>query len=100
MGTDAALTFVLGVVRSLALAEQDAEATRAATGLDERQWWDAVGPVVAQVLDPATYPLATRVGTAAGAAQGAAYDPDRAWAFALERVLVSLDDLVAAPRGV
>jgi AcrR family transcriptional regulator len=98
--TDAALTFVLGVVRSLALAEQDAAAARTATGLDERQWWDAAGPVLAQVLDPAAYPLASRVGTAAGAAQGAAYDPDRAWSFALERVLVSLDDLVAGARRV
>ena len=33
---------------------------------------------------------------AAGAAQGAAYDAERAWRFALERLLAALDDLVAA----
>lgn len=93
--TDAALAHVLGVVRALALAEQDAEATRIGSGLDEQQWWAAAGPVLAEVVDPAAYPLATRIGTAVGAAQGAAYDPDRAWAFGLERVLAALDGLVA-----
>jgi len=50
------------------------------------------------VVDQATYPRAGRVGTAAGAAQGAAYDADRAWRFAVERLLAALDDLVAAAQ--
>ncbi len=94
--TDAALTFVLGFVRSAALAEQDVAASRARTGMDDVAWWSVAGPVLAQAVDPATYPRATRVGTAAGQAQGAAYDPDRAWTFGLDRVVDSLTTLVEA----
>ncbi len=94
--TDDALTFVLGVVRAQALAAQDAAAVRDGSGLTEQQWWEQAGPVLAEVVDPAAYPRAARVGTAAGAAQGAAYDAERAWRFALERLLAALDDLVAA----
>ncbi len=94
LDADAALTFLLGFVRATALAEQDLAAARARTGLDDASWWAAAGPVLAQVLDPAAFPLASRVGTAAGSAQGSAYDEDRAWAFGLDRVLDALASLV------
>lgn len=93
--TDDALTFLLGVVRSHALAAQDASAVRSRSGLTEQQWWEQAGPVLAQVVDAATYPRASRVGTAAGAAQRAAFDADRAWTFALDALLAALDGLVA-----
>jgi hypothetical protein len=43
-----------------------------------------------------TYPLAARVGAAAGAAMNAAYSPSRAYDFGLERVLAALADLAPA----
>ena len=46
--------------------------------------------MLARVLDPAAYPLASRVGTAAGAAHGSAADPDHAYRFGLDRVLDGL----------
>jgi hypothetical protein len=39
------------------------------------------------VFDPARFPTAARVGPAAGAAYQAAYDPEHAFAFGLERIL-------------
>jgi AcrR family transcriptional regulator len=86
---DAALTFVLGFVQASAIAAQDA-----AAGGDDGEWWTQAEPLLARVLDAERYPLAVRVGGAAGAAQGAAFDPERAYAFGLERVLDGLAALI------
>lgn len=87
---DAALTFLLDVTRAAALVEQVSDDTG-----DTQAWWAARAPVLEQVLDPARYPRAVRVGAAAGAAQQSARDPDRAWRFGLARVLDGLAALVA-----
>jgi len=97
---DAALTFVLDFVRSHARAAQDVRAARGASGQSDEEWWEAFGPLLSRVLDPDAYPTAARVGTAAGAAQDAAYDPDAAWAFGLERVLDGLGALVERRAAV
>ena len=90
---DACLAHVVEFVRSAALAAQDAqEAT--ADGQDDAQWWAVAGPILERVLDPAAYPLASRVGSAAGAAHGSAADSDHAYRFGLERVLDGLAALV------
>ena len=52
--------------------------------------------MLARVLDPAAYPLASRVGSAAGAAHGSAADPDHAYRFGLDRVLDGLAAFVGA----
>jgi len=62
--------------------------------MNDEQWWATAGPLLAQVLDEQTYPLATRVGGAAGAAHGSAYDPDHAYVFGLQRVLDGLACLI------
>jgi AcrR family transcriptional regulator len=92
---DAALTFLLAFVQSAAVAAQDAAATRAATG-DDASWWAQAGPLLAHLVDPGRFPRADRVGSAVGAAQGTAFDPDQAYAFGLERVLDGLAALIAA----
>lgn len=53
-----------------------------------RQWADRLAEYVGDA-----YPLAQRVGAAAGAAMNAAHDPMRAYEFGLERVLAALADL-------
>jgi AcrR family transcriptional regulator len=65
---DGALTYLLTFVQAWARAAADAQATRQDTARDEEQWWAASAPVLARVLDPGAYPLAARVGTAAGTA--------------------------------
>ena len=72
---DAALTHLLTFVQAWARAAADAQATRQDTAMDEEQWWAASAPLLSRVLDPGAYPLAARVGTAAGTAHRAAYDP-------------------------
>jgi AcrR family transcriptional regulator len=91
---DAALGFLLAFVQGAAVAAQDAAGAKAESG-DDASWWAEVGPLLQRLVDPAAYPLADRVGSAVGAAQGAAFDPERAYSFGLERVLDGLDALVA-----
>lgn len=92
---DAALTHLLNFVRSLARDAGDARAVRRATAMTDAQWWAANGPLLERVLDPAAYPRAVRIGAAAGEAQDGAYDPERAYAFGLPRVLAGLTALIS-----
>ena len=80
---DAALTLVLGFVQGIAAQEP-------ATTPDA-EWWESAGPLLAEVVDPERYPLASRVGTAAGEAQGGPYDADRAYEFGLGRIIEALE---------
>ena len=95
---DAALTFLLDFVRSSALAAHHAQAARGESGMTDEQWWAANAPLLERILDPAAYPTAARVGTAAGAAHGGAYSTAHAWRFGLERVLDGLAGLIERRR--
>ena len=92
---DAALTHLLTFVQAWARAAADARANRE-SGMDDEQWWAARVPLLARVLAPGAYPLATRVGTAAGTAHAAAYDPEHAYRFGMR---VILDGLAAQLPG-
>lgn len=94
---DAAVTFLLRFVQGAAVAAEDV-ASAAAHG-DDAAWWEQAGPLLAQVVSPERYPLADRVGSAVGAEQGAAFDPDHAYAFGLERVLDGIGALVGRRGG-
>lgn len=84
---DAALTHLLAFVQSTARTALDVQAAARDSAMSDEEWWAANAPLLARVLDPARYPLATRVGGAAGEAHRGAYDPGHAYAFGLERVL-------------
>ena len=87
---DAALSFLLAFVQGAATAAAEAAA---APGTDA-EWWETAGPLLARAIDPGRYPLAVRVGAAAGEAHGSAHDPAFAYAFGLERVLEGLAALI------
>ncbi|WP_431970302.1 TetR/AcrR family transcriptional regulator [Nocardia sp. bgisy134] len=93
---DLVVTLVNDYVRGAARTAVDAARAESETGRTDRQWWDAYEPALAQVLDPARFPTAVRVGSAAGAEYGAAYDPDRAFEFGLDRLLDGLERFVDA----
>ncbi|NEA50859.1 TetR/AcrR family transcriptional regulator [Streptomyces sp. SID10815] len=93
---DAALTFLLGFVQSVARADLDTQAAVRDSALSDAQWWAAHAPLLAKVFDPARFPLAARVGSAAGEAHQGMHDPEHAFAFGLERVLDGLAQLVAS----
>lgn len=92
--TDDCLTHLLTFVRACARDAIDARDTRRGSAMDDARWWAVAGPVLARVLDPARYPRATRVGSAAGQEHGSAHDPEHAYHFGLERVLDGLAALV------
>ncbi|MDH2426154.1 TetR/AcrR family transcriptional regulator [Sphaerisporangium sp. TRM90804] len=91
---DDALTFLLGFVQSSARSAADVRASRGEGTLTDEQWWALSEPLLAEVLDPGRYPTASRVGTAAGQAHNAAYDPGHAYRFGLRRVLDGLGVLI------
>ena len=74
-------------VRGAARTATEAAEAQARTGMSDQQWWEAYGPLLAEVLDPARYPTAVRVGSAAGSEFGAAHDPARSFRFGLQRVI-------------
>jgi AcrR family transcriptional regulator len=87
---DDALAHLLTFVRAHARAHEDARRAADESRMDDQQWWRVNEPLLRRVLDPAAYPLAVRVGSAAGARHGSAWDPDHAWAFGLARTLDGL----------
>ncbi|MFD7905373.1 TetR/AcrR family transcriptional regulator C-terminal domain-containing protein [Kitasatospora sp. NPDC059747] len=91
---DAALTHVLGFVQTCARMASDERAAQQDSAMTDEQWWAANADLLARVFDAERYPVAARVGAAAGAAHGGAYDPDHAYAFGLARVLDGLAALV------
>lgn len=96
---DAALTYLLAFVQAAAVSAQEAAELAAASEVDDGRWWEEVGPMLERFVTPEAYPLASRVGTAAGLEQGAAYDPDRAYSFGIDRVLDGLAALLDRPGG-
>jgi AcrR family transcriptional regulator len=89
--TDIDMDLVVGLVddyvRGAAKGAVAAAEAQARTGLSDQQWWETYGPLLTDVLDPARYPTAVRVGAAAGAEYGAAHDPGRSFRFGLQRVI-------------
>lgn len=91
---DAALTYLLGFVQSHCRSAHDAARATTDTAMSDADWWAANQPVLALALDPETYPRAVRIGSAAGEAQGSAWQADRAWQFGLARTLGGLAALL------
>lgn len=83
-------------VRGAARGAAEASGAQARTGMSDEQWWEAYGPLLAEVLDPARYPTAVRVGGAAGAEYGAAHDPARSFRFGLRRVIDGIEAFINA----
>jgi AcrR family transcriptional regulator len=84
---DLIVSLVDDYVRGAARGAVEAAEAQARTGVSDQQWWQTYGPLLAEVLDPARYPTAIRVGAAAGAEYGSAHDPARSFAFGLRRII-------------
>jgi AcrR family transcriptional regulator len=99
--TDVDMDLIVGLlddyVRGAARGAVEAAEAQARTGLSDQQWWENYGPLLAEVLDPARYPVAVRVGTAAGAEYGAAHDPARSFRFGLQRIIDGIGAFISAP---
>lgn len=95
---DDALTHLLSFVQASARAAVGARAAQVDSAMSDESWWAANAPLLARVLNEEAYPLAVRIGSAAGNAHGTAYDPEHAYQFGLGRVLDGLAALID-PRG-
>jgi AcrR family transcriptional regulator len=91
---DAVVTLVGGFVHGAARGAAEAGQVARRTGVTDEQWWYATAPYLERGFDARRFPLAARVGAAAGEAHGAAYDPRHAFEFGLQRVLDGVEALV------
>ncbi len=88
---DAALTFVLDFVRASGRAHLPGRRAE-----ELAQQWATVAPRLAAYVGE-DFPLAGRVGSAAGEAMKGAYSPQDAWRFGLDRVVDGLSTLRQEP---
>ncbi|GAB2646861.1 TetR/AcrR family transcriptional regulator [Nocardia goodfellowii] len=91
---DAALTHLLGFVTAVARISIDTTRAAADSAMSDHQWWERAAPLLEQVYDSERYPVAARVGAAAGQNHDAAYSADHAWKFGLMVVLDGLETLL------
>lgn len=91
---DSVLSLVAGHVEGAARRFIEIAQAEQRTGMTDQQWWSAHAPLLTKLVDFGRYPIAARVGSAAGEAYGAAYDPDHAFEFGLQRVLDGIEALV------
>ncbi|MEV4012889.1 TetR/AcrR family transcriptional regulator [Nonomuraea angiospora] len=92
---DSVITLVTGFVHGTARGAVEAAQVESQTGLTDEQWWAAHAPFLSRITDAARYPTAARVGQAAGEALNAAYSPEHAFEFGLERVLDGVEALIS-----
>lgn len=89
--TNDALTYLLGFVRGSALDMQAGARVAQNGGGSDEEWWRTAGPLLSELVDGDRYPLAVRVGAAAGAAHASAHDPFHAYEFGLEQTLRAIE---------
>jgi len=91
---DAIVSLVNGLVAGAVRGSLDAAAARS-SGMTDVIWWGRSAPVLAEIpaADPAHFPRASRVGSAAGAAHGGPSDPEHHFRFGLERILDGIGQL-------
>lgn len=71
-------------------ARQDVRLAERASGTTELQWWEANAGLLGELMAGRDYPLAGRVGQAAGEAYQAAQDPERQFRYGLDRIVDGL----------
>ena len=91
---DAAITLVHTHVEGVARRKVEAERAERRSGITDAQWWQAAGPALAEVFDAARFPVADRVGGAAGQAHQAAYNVEHEYVFGLDRLIEGIGALI------
>jgi AcrR family transcriptional regulator len=91
---DSVVDLINGHVQQVARRWMDAVQVERASGMTDEQWWEVNGPLVNSIVDYSRFPTAARVGVAAGEAYGAAYSPEHAFEFGLQRVLDGVERFV------
>ncbi|ACV77308.1 TetR/AcrR family transcriptional regulator [Nakamurella multipartita] len=91
---DGVLTMVLVHVAGLARWQGALQADRDGTGEDDQQWWAAIEPALAAVMDPAAFPVGGRVGRAVGEHLASVGDPAGSLDFGLDRIVDGVERIL------
>lgn len=91
---DSVITLIADFVYGAARGAVDAAQAEARTGMTDEQWWTANAPLLEKIMDADRFPVAGRVGSAAGEAYNAAGDPAHAFEFGLQRLLDGVELLL------
>jgi AcrR family transcriptional regulator len=91
---DSVLTLVLTHVEGTARAHANVRRAPQDTGMTDAEWWAANAPLLEKVMDASRFPVASRVGQAAGQAYQGAQSPEHAFTFGLERILDGIAILI------
>ena len=91
---DSVLTVVLTYVEGLARWQVGLLATRDTSGQSDVDWWSSMEPALAGLMDPAGFPLGSRVGRAAGDYHQSVGDPIHELDFGLGLILDGVARLV------
>jgi len=92
---DQTVTLVAGFAANVVRSEQAVRTTEKETGLSDLEWWEANAGPLGEVMAHREYPIAGRVGQAAGEAYQAGTDPGRELSFGLERILDGIETYIA-----
>ncbi|MEU7001424.1 TetR/AcrR family transcriptional regulator [Nonomuraea sp. NPDC046570] len=91
---DSVLTLITGFVHGTARGAVEASEAEQQTGMTDVQWWAAHAPFLSRIADSTRFPVASRVGQAAGDEHNAAYSGEHAFEFGLRRVLDGIEHFV------
>jgi hypothetical protein len=92
---DAVLTLVISHVEGCARVQANVERTQQDTGMSDAEWWVNNEPILAKIIDPTHFPVASRVGSTTGEAFQAPSSPEYALVFGLERIVAGVAELIA-----
>ena len=95
---DQTVALLVGFAASCARARHAAAQTVRESGMTDAEWWEANGEALGRVMAGRDYPLASRVGMAAGVTYDAASDPARELEFGLARILDGLLNYIGSRR--
>ena len=96
---DQTVALLVGFASSVAQAQERIRAEERSSGMTQADWWAANADELGVVMAGREYPLAGRVGAAAGEAYQAATDPAREMEYGLARILDGLVAHIEQKRG-
>lgn len=96
---DAVLALVLTHVEGCARAQVIRAHTQQESGMTDEEWWVARAPLLGKLIDPARFPVGTRVGVSAGEEYQGASSPEFAFTFGLERILAGIAELISTKES-
>lgn len=96
---DQTVTLVVGFATNIARAEHAVTLAERESGQTDLEWWEANSAELGTVMAHRDYPIAGRVGSAAGEAYQAGTDPQLERQFGLERILDGIEAYVESLRS-